>query len=209
MAVLGSYDYSLANYGPLKFRASDFTWTVGGSDDVIGKASAGSKWHFGFDSAYGGASAVNVYGDSQLTQTIMTLADRRADAANSIAVYVVRAGAVVGSIATTDTATSYATTSDYRLKDVAGRLQDPGTTIDALRPLRGTWKRSGARFIGFLAHEVAAVIPEAVVGEKDAVDADGNPIYQSMSYASAELITCMVAELQSLRARLVALEARP
>jgi hypothetical protein len=46
-----------------------------------------------------------------------------------------------------------------------------------------------------------------VVGEKDAVDENGNPKYQSMEYGSAEFIANIVAELQSLRTRVAALEA--
>jgi hypothetical protein len=46
-----------------------------------------------------------------------------------------------------------------------------------------------------------------VCGEKDAVNDDGSPRYQSMEYGSAEFIANIIAELQSLRARVAALEA--
>ena len=49
---------------------------------------------------------------------------------------------------------------------------------------------------------------DLVVGEKDAVDADGKPVYQAMEYGSAEFIANIVAELQSLRARVAQLESR-
>jgi hypothetical protein len=55
----------------------------------------------------------------------------------------------------------------------------------------------------FIAHEVPAY---AHTGEKDAVDADGKPVYQQMD-ASA-LIPVMWAEIQDLRKRLTALEAK-
>jgi len=114
----------------------------------------------------------------------------------------------VGSITLTSSVTSYNTTSDYRLKNITGPLIDSGTFIDALKPKVGTWKSNGGKFVGFLAHEFAEVSPTSVCGEKDAVDADGKPIHQAMQASSAEVIANLVAELQSVRARLAALESK-
>jgi hypothetical protein len=75
-----------------------------------------------------------------------------------------------------------------------------------LQPKTWTWL-DGAAGVGFIAHEVATVSPKSVQGQKDAVDDAGNPIYQSMEYGSAEFIANIIAELQSLRARVAALEA--
>jgi hypothetical protein len=77
-----------------------------------------------------------------------------------------------------------------------------------VKPKVGTWKVDGSKFVGFLAHEFAEVSPSSVSGEKDAVDADGNPKYQAMQASSSEVIANLVAELQSVRARLAALEAK-
>ena len=63
------------------------------------------------------------------------------------------------------------------------------------------------KFVGFVAHEFAEVSPSSVTGSKDAVDADGNPIYQAMQASSAEVMANIVAELQSLRKRIDVLEA--
>ena len=71
----------------------------------------------------------------------------------------------------------------------------------------GTWKSDGSKFVGFLAHEFAEVSPSSVNGEKDAVDAEGNPKYQGMQAGTAEVIANLVAELQSLRQRVAALES--
>lgn len=98
-------------------------------------------------------------------------------------------------------------TSDYRLKNVNGPLQDSGAFIDSLNPLEGTWKEDGSKFVGFLAHEYQEVLPNAVYGEKDAVDENGNPVYQRMSASSNEMIAYLVAEIQSLRTRLAKLES--
>jgi len=117
---------------------------------------------------------------------------------------------VTGSITRSGTsnAVNYNTSSDYRLKDITGPLTGSGVFIDALKPKTGTWKSDGSKFVGFLAHEFAEVSPSSVHGEKDAVDADGKPIYQGMQASSAEVIANLVAELQSVRQRLAALEAK-
>ena len=121
-------------------------------------------------------------------------------------VYFDYSGTKVGSITTNGTGTTYGSSSDYRLKNVTGPLVNSGVFIDALKPKVGTWKSSGNTFVGFLAHEFAEVCPSAVTGEKDAVDADGKPVYQAMQASSAEVIANLVAELQSLRQRVAALE---
>jgi hypothetical protein len=112
----------------------------------------------------------------------------------------------VGTITTNGTVTVYGGTSDYRRKSNVKDLTDSGTFIDALKPRTFDWD-SGEKGVGFIAHEFAEVCPSAVSGEKDAVDSDGKPKYQSMQAGSAEVIANLVAELQSVRQRLAALEA--
>jgi hypothetical protein len=104
--------------------------------------------------------------------------------------------------------TSYNTSSDYRLKDNQTPLTSSGAFIDALQPKTWTWKSDGSVGVGFIAHEVQAVSPNSVVGEKDAVDEEGNPKYQSMEYGSAEFIANIIAELQDLRKRIAVLESK-
>ncbi len=57
---------------------------------------------------------------------------------------------------------------------------------------------------GFIAHEVQAIVPEAISGEKDAVDADGNPEYQGID--QSKLVPLLVATIKELEARITALE---
>jgi hypothetical protein len=118
------------------------------------------------------------------------------------------AATAVGSITTTASATAYNTSSDYRLKDNQQPLTTSGAFIDALKPKTWDWKADGSKGVGFIAHEVQEVSPGSVVGTKDAVDADGKPVMQAMEYGSAEFIANIVAELQSLRARVAQLEAK-
>jgi hypothetical protein len=99
-------------------------------------------------------------------------------------------------------AVAYNTTSDYRLKTVTGAVTGQGARIDALKPIDYLWTNGGQQARGFLAHEFQTVYPNSVTGDKDAVDADGNPKHQSMQAATSEVIADLVAEIQSLRKRL-------
>ena len=112
-----------------------------------------------------------------------------------------------GSISVSGSTVSYNTSSDYRLKDNQQPLTGSGAFIDALQPKTWNWKTDGSLGVGFIAHEVQEVSPGSVVGQKDAVDEDGKPIMQAMEYGSAEFIANIIAELQSLRARVAALES--
>jgi hypothetical protein len=114
---------------------------------------------------------------------------------------------IVGTIKTSGSATSYNTSSDYRLKEnvvpltgAIDRLQqipvhrfnfiaDPDTTVD-----------------GFIAHEAQAVVPECVTGTKDEVDADGNPVYQGID--QSKLVPLLTAALQEALAEIESLKAR-
>jgi hypothetical protein len=95
--------------------------------------------------------------------------------------------------------TAYNVTSDYRAKDIIGPVVGSGALIDSVPVYMGKMKGATQERPMFIAHEVPAY---AHTGEKDAVDADGKPVYQQMD-ASA-LIPVMWAEIQSLRARLAA-----
>jgi hypothetical protein len=116
-------------------------------------------------------------------------------------------GTVVGSISYNGTLTVYSTTSDYRLKTVNGAVFGHGERIDALEPVDYTWNNDGSRTRGFLAHKFQEVYPSSVTGEKDAVDSDGKPVYQTMQAGSSEVIADLVAEIKSLRQRVATLEA--
>ena len=120
------------------------------------------------------------------------------------------AGTSIGQIAQNGTTSvSYNTSSDYRLKTNVTPLTttQSGPVIDALKPSQFTWTTDNTSDVGFIAHEMQAVIPKAVTGEKDAVDANGNPIYQAVAVSSPEIIAYLVAELQSVRSRLAGLES--
>jgi len=122
---------------------------------------------------------------------------------------------VAGSIFSSGSTTNYVTSSDYRLKDITGNITGYKERIMSLQPKQGTWKTDGSEFKGFVAHEFAQQYPNAVSGKKDAVDAEGKPIYQGMQAGGSETIADLVALAQEQQAlitdlttRLSALEAK-
>jgi hypothetical protein len=108
----------------------------------------------------------------------------------------------IGSITQSGTtAVAYNTSSDYRLKNIDGPIINSGSYIDALKPVQGSWKSDGSRFIGLLAHEVQEVSETPIAtGEKD-----GEKM-QAMDYSAPEIIANLIAEIQSLRQRVAQLE---
>ena len=101
---------------------------------------------------------------------------------------------------------AYNTTSDYRAKDILGPVANSGATIDALKVYEGKMKGATQSRPMLVAHEAQEVAPYAVTGEKDAVNEDGTPKYQQMDVSS--LVPLLLAEIQSLRARVAQLEAK-
>jgi hypothetical protein len=108
-------------------------------------------------------------------------------------------GSEVGYIQVQSALTLYATTSDYRLKNITGPITNSGAYIDSLKPVEGTWKADGSTFVGLIAHETQEVSRTVVAtGTKDGEQTQG------MDYSSAEIIANLIAEIQSLRKRLAA-----
>lgn len=110
----------------------------------------------------------------------------------------------VGSITTTSSATAYNTSSDPRLKNTIAPLTGSGAIIDALNPVTWLWNSDNSPGAGFLAPDFQAVFPRAVTGIPDEVDVDLNPVYQMLDASTPEVMAVIVAELQDIRARLLA-----
>jgi len=112
----------------------------------------------------------------------------------------------VGGIQTSTTATAYVTSSDYRLKENVAPMTGALDTVAQLKPVTYKWKADGSDGQGFIAHELQAVVPDCVTGEKDAVDAEGKPVYQGID--TSFLVSHLVAAIQELNAKVTALEAQ-
>lgn len=113
----------------------------------------------------------------------------------------------VGSIVVTQSATGYNTSSDYRLKENVVALTDGKTRLNQLRVNRFNFIVDPTTTVdGFMAHEVADVVPEAITGTKDEVDSAGNPVYQGID--QAKLVPLLTAALQEAFAEIAALTTR-
>jgi len=130
-------------------------------------------------------------------------------------------GSAIGSITQNGTTNiAYNTSSDYRLKENIQPMQNALATISQLKPVTYKWKTDGTDGQGFIAHELQAVVPDCVTGDKDGLDDDGNPKYQGVD--TSFLVATLTAAIQELKAindtqaetinaltaRIVALEAK-
>ena len=140
-------------------------------------------------------------------------------------------GNEIGSVTVNHTSntTSFNETSDYRVKENVVGITSALDKINQLRPINFNFIGKSVKLDGFLAHEVQAVIPYAVSGEKDAVKTvkdgdlsnDGSkedaeriaalptkevPDLQQLD--KSKLITLLTASVQELSAKNDALEAR-
>jgi len=172
-----------------------------------------------------GSGLTNVAGPSNLSSSFVTTTNSGGTAADFISstgtTMVVRrtynnSGNFISFIASAgqcgriytngDSYTAYATSSDYRLKNNITSNWEGTAKLKQLNPVRFNFNTQPNETIsGFLAHEVQEVVPDAVIGEKDAVDSDGNPAYQSIDHS--RLVPLLVKTVQELEARIAVLEA--
>ena len=120
--------------------------------------------------------------------------------------YFEAAGTAVGSITSNGTGVTYGTLSDYRLKEAVQPLVGGLARVSALKPSIYKWKSNGSSGEGFIAHELAEVVPAAVTGEKDAVNEDGTVNPQGVDLS--KVVPILVAAIQELTARVQTLEAK-
>lgn len=111
----------------------------------------------------------------------------------------------VGTIFTSGTTTAYNTSSDYRLKENVQPMTGALEKVAALNPVTYNWKVDGSAGQGFIAHELQSVVPDAVTGEKDAVDKDGKPQYQGVD--TSFLAGILTKAIQELSAKVDTLQA--
>jgi hypothetical protein len=125
----------------------------------------------------------------------------------------------IGRITTNGSSTSYVTSSDYRLKENIAPMTGALAKVSALKPVTYTWKVDGSIGQGFIAHELAEVVPDCVTGEKDATETvdikDDNgkvigtkevPQYQGID--TSFLVATLTAAIQEQQAIITDLKAR-
>jgi hypothetical protein len=113
----------------------------------------------------------------------------------------VNGNGTVGSISTNGSATSFNTSSDRRLKENIHPAGDAASVIDAIEVVQHDWKAGGHTRFGVIAQDLHAVAPEAVTPGDD-----GEEIEKTWGVDYSKLVAMLIKEIQSLRARVAALE---
>ena len=115
---------------------------------------------------------------------------------------------VCGSITidTSGNGATYTSGSDYRIKTNVEEMSGSIERLEKIKPYKYNAKKNaeGRKLDGFYAHELAEIIPEAVVGEKDEVDEDGEMIIQGVDYG--RITPLLVSALQEAIERIKVLE---
>ena len=174
------------------------------------------------ESANTTTGAAGVYASPQGFLTIsrpslcLVLNETSANAASSQQVASFRRkGAQPGSsgIYVSSGAVVYSTSSDYRLKKNVVPIPEGINLVNRLNPVSFDWIAHDKpnKTYGFLAHELAEVVPDAVMNEKDGIDEDGNPKYQSvdLSFTVPIIVSALkesIAKIEELEVRIQALE---
>jgi hypothetical protein len=150
------------------------------------------------------------------TPTVAGLATQNTSlgAVNKVATFRANNTTEIGHITCSNTSTSFSTASDYRLKENITEITDGISRVKQLNPLTFNFISDPDKIVdGFIAHEAAEIVPEAVTGTKDAVDDEGNPEYQGVDYGRiTPLLTAAlkeaIAKIEMLETRIALLEAK-
>ena len=154
----------------------------------------------------GGINAIGTTVD-QKTYDRLEINSSRSTTATAVHINFRNPNGSVGYISTNGSATTYATSSDYRLKENIRPIEGAAARLLALKPCRFNFIADASHEVdGFLAHEAQEVVPESVVGEKDAVNKHGLPIYQGID--QSKLVPLLTAALQEALAEIGNLKVR-
>ena len=113
----------------------------------------------------------------------------------------------VGEISSNGTTTTYATSSDYRLKENVAPMTGALAKVLELNPVTYTWKSDGSDGQGFIAHELQEVYPDAVSGEKDGEQMQGVD-YGKLTPILTAALQEAITKIETLEARIAVLEAK-
>ena len=143
----------------------------------------------------------------QSTATGSSIFSVGATASETTLIEFINTNGTVGTIKVSGSATSFNTSSDYRLKENEVEISDGITRLKQLKPYRFNFKaNAGQTLDGFFAHEVQAIVPDAVSGTKDGVEMQGIDQSKLVPLLSAALKEA-VAKIETLETKVAALEA--
>jgi len=118
------------------------------------------------------------------------------------------AGSKIGSVSSDNSSVTYNTTSDYRIKTNIQPITGALAKVAQLNPVTYDWKPEFAKGSsqGFIAHELQAIVPECVTGEKDELDENGKPKYQGVD--TSFLVATLTAAIKEQQEMIDSLKAR-
>jgi len=191
----------------IKFSDNSTQTTAAASTSPGGSS---SQVQYNNGGAFGGNSGFTFTGSALslafIYGNVLTLTETDTDNVGRAMVNIKRGSTTVGEIATTNSSCSYNNVSDYRLKNTITPMFKGLETVSKLKPVTYKWNDGNIDGQGFIAHELQEVIPDAVTGNKDAVDENGNPVYQSID--PRHIVATLTAAIQELNAKVIALEAK-
>jgi Chaperone of endosialidase len=196
--VYKSYD---ASYHVWKLSSSEAMRITSAGNVAIGVTTANAKL-----TVTGGGSGPTVYFTQTTAGSYTGIFDSVINGATYYLVSFSAAGTQTGSIASNGTTTTYGVTSDYRLKENVAPMTGALETVAKLKPVTYTWKSNGSDGQGFIAHELQEIVPDCVVGNKDAVDADGKPRYQNID--TSFLVATLTKAIQEQQALITTLQTQ-
>jgi predicted outer membrane repeat protein len=200
----GSGNTTLSNSGPYALifntNATERARIDSSGNLLVGKTSANT----GTDGVQ-----VTLIGGGRLSSSASSAdcATFNRNTSNGTLILMLRGGLIVGSIDVTTTATSYVTSSDYRLKHDIQPMSGALAKVAQLKPVTYKWNVDDSHGEGFIAHEIQEVAPYAVSGEKDGEQMQGVDYGKITPLLTAALQEA-IAEIQSLKARVAELEAK-
>jgi len=180
---------------------------------LIGNLEVGQYTFLGTTAFFPGVGGkLNMQWDPTNTQGIVTKASNTTFNGNAM-VFLNNANGISGLISQAQNSVSYVSASDYRLKNSIAPMTGALAKVALLKPCTFKWNSDSSDGQGFIAHELQAVVPDCVTGEKDALNENGDIKPQGVD--PSKLVATLTAAIQELKAlvdtqaaRITALESR-
>jgi hypothetical protein len=207
--ILGAYN---GNQGSLDIRtASNYIVLSDGDGNPRGVFDNNGSLFVGVTSAPTGSIGGSAFINASVNRKVLKLACTTGSGAGLVEF--INTNGTVGEITVNGSATTYATSSDYRLKNTITPMTGALAKVALLKPCTYKWNVDGSNGEGFIAHELAEVVPDCVTGEKDGVetytDKDGNeqtrPKYQGID--TSFLIATLTSAIKELNTKFEAYKA--
>ena len=204
--ILGKFG---GNQNSLDIRTSSNNIVLSDGDGYPrGICNSSGYWQFGVTSTSSGTAQLSVFSNDLGASNGIQVKNATNNTGGAFVFFTNHTPTTIGSITQNATTTvAYNTSSDYRMKEDVQPMVGALNKIALLKPCTYKWKNEfgGEDGQGFIAHELAEVIPDCVHGIKDAVDENNNPKYQGVD--TSFLLATLTAAIQELKAEIDAYKA--